>query len=165
MPELSTNSSITSEARALVSELDLFANRADVKEKISKAREDVLRVLLADSFQDSAAIGINLSELGDYPAFLGTLRVAAFRDGFQSEDEVHPNSDQFTLSLSGQGSTIVSTENGLRTDRYGDGYGNSLDSKWHVTPREQFHRHIAGDSAIWIVAAFHTARDVVTIYR
>ena len=165
MPEFSSNSSISSETREAVLTLDAFASRTDVKAKLNQAREDVLRKLLADTFQHSSAFGIDLAEFENIPNFLGTLRVAGFRAGFEAQNEVHPNSDQFTLTLAGRGRTIVEVENGFRTDRYGVGYGDSLHSKWHFAPREQFHQHIAGESEIWIVAAFHTAHEVITNYR
>lgn len=165
MPDLSTNSSIKSETLEIVHVLEAFAQRSDVNAKIISAVEDVLHDLQSNTFQDSAAIGVNLSELSDVPCFLGTLRIAGFRAGFKAQNEVHPNSDQFTLSLSGWGSTIVEIGDVKRTDTYGDGKGNNLSGKWHAAPREQFHQHIAGDCGIWIVAAFHTASDVITKYQ
>lgn len=158
------NLSINEDNINKIIELNTFVNRADIKPVLAQASQEIYQDLTNAISPKNTSIELNLLILQNVPAFIKTLRVAGFTPAFVANNEVHPNSDQFTLSLQGHGKTIVETTSGNRIDHYGSGSRDVLSNIWHIAHKNQFHQHIAG-SETWIIAALHTAEQIITNYR
>jgi hypothetical protein len=112
--------------------------------------------------EPSSAAGVallDLNSLPPLPAGVAFCRVAAMRPGVEFKRERHDNSNQFLYSIRGSGETRVLRAGEWVADTYGTGTP-TLETRWHVAPKDFWHQSVAHGSDPWVLAAFHSASKV-----
>ena len=162
---MTSNPSISAQARPAVQELDRFAKQPEVLVALNGACAEARARLHGQPSLAEASAVIELSGFGvSVPDAAGSLRVVVTRGAGGTSIERHPNSTQYLLVLDGPVQTHVQLDGTWRVDRYGHG-SDALDDRWHVTPPGQWHKTQAIGLQYWGIVAFHSAREVRDEYQ
>lgn len=148
-----------------IKKLDAFFNSKMQRDKLLEIANKLLPKI--SEKEPYAVQNIKLSELGEnLPDLVGSLRVAVFFPNIETKVERHPNSDQFLFSLSGSGETRVYRNKKWKRDCYGDIITPaSIKSRWHFVEKNIWHQSVATGETPWILAAIHTAKEVMDEYQ
>ena len=161
MLESRQNHSITSESLPVIESLNRLAANSNMLDLIRNALSKARASLKFDPLLKVAVEVLDPAIIRQIVPEIGSARLVAIRDGFDSGIESHPNSTQYLFSLEGSGETHVKTSDGWRIDNYG--IGSRIEDRFHVVFPGVWHKSTAAHGD-WVVIAFHTAEKVIDDY-
>ena len=155
------NESITSENLPVIESLIRLLADPNMSALMRSALSKAHAALKMDPMRKVAMETLDPIAIRQIVPEIGSARIAAIRDGFDSGIESHPNSTQYLFSLEGSGATHVKTSDGWRIDTYG--IGDRIEDRFHVVPPGVWHKSAAAHGD-WTVIAFHSAEKVIDDY-
>lgn len=127
-----------------------------IQSRLSKALAAAQSALATDFSKPAASVALSLDVFGSQlPVELRSCRLSVLRAGTVHQIESHPNASQYVLSLDGEGTIRVKSDDEWVASALSSDPEDSLFGRWHTVPANTWHQPTPGDHD-WTVVAFHT---------
>jgi hypothetical protein len=147
--------------RKIAHHLDNLVRLPSVRSAIQIATDEVEAELLRDSSLKDASRPIPLSLFGSkVPSGVKSCRLFTLRENTAFDREMHPNSNQYVLSLAGSGEIHVrQSRDTWKADRLDSEAESTLEQRWHSVQAGCWHQPVSTGGKSWTVLAFHSASE------